>query len=145
MWGKITGSKDSAIKLADKFNNQIESIKSKIDYNAKSPKIFIDTTNLWTSGPNTLMGEVLELLNLSNIAHDISGYAQLNPEIIIERNPDFIITPNPNTFMDNPAFKEISAVKNNKIFTLKSDALSVPGPRFIDGINELASLIYPEW
>ena len=145
MWGEITGSKDSAIKLADKFNNQIENIKSKIDYNAKSPAIFIDTTDLWTSGPNTLMGEVLELLNLSNIAHDISGYAQLNPEIIIERNPDFIITPNPNTFRDNPAFKEISAVKNNKIFTLKSDALSVPGPRFIDGINELASLIYPGW
>ena len=63
--------------------------------------------------------EVIELLNLSNIAHDISGYAQLNPEIIIERNPDFIITPNPSTFKNNPAFQEISAVKNNKIFTLQ--------------------------
>ena len=114
-------------------------------YQSESPKIFIDTTDLWTSGPNTLMGEVLELLNLSNIAHDISGYAQLNPEIIIERNPDFIITPNPSTFKNNPAFQEISAVKNNKIFTLQSDALSVPGPRFPEGINELASLIYPDW
>lgn len=145
MWGKITGNKDSAIKLSEKFHNQIENIKSKINYQAESPKIFIDTTDLWTSGPNTLMGEVLELLNLYNIAHDISGYAQLNPEIIIDRNPDFIITPNPNTFKNNPAFKEITAVKNNKIFTLPSDALSVPGPRFTDGINELASLIYPEW
>ena len=145
MWGKITGNQDSAIQLSEKFQDQIENIQSKINYQSESPKIFIDTTDLWTSGPNTLMGEVLELLNLSNIAHDISGYAQLNPEIIIERNPDFIITPNPSTFKNNPAFQEISAVKNNKIFTLQSDALSVPGPRFPEGINELASLIYPNW
>ncbi|MQG18583.1 MAG: hypothetical protein FI687_02250 [SAR202 cluster bacterium] len=145
MWGKITNSTNEAKKLTQQFNNQIETIKSKINYNNESPKIFIDTTDLWTSGPNTLMGEVLELLNLSNIAHDISGYAQLSPEIIIERNPDFIITPNPKTFLDNPAFKEVSAIKNKQIFTLKSDALSVAGPRFPEGINELASLIYPEW
>tara|TARA_Y100001960_G_C14670689_1_gene825814 strand:- start:378 stop:1289 length:912 start_codon:yes stop_codon:yes gene_type:complete len=145
MWGKITNSTNEAKKLTQQFNNQIETIKSKINYNNESPKIFIDTTDLWTSGPNTLMGEVLELLNLSNIAHDISGYAQLSPEIIIERNPDFIITPNPKTFLDNPAFKEVSAIKNKQIFTLKSDALSVAGPRFPEGINELASLIYAEW
>ena len=63
--------------------------------------------------------------------------------IIVEKNPQIIITPNPEVFLENKAYENVSAVKNNKIYSLQSDGLSVPGPRFPDGIIEIAKFMYP--
>ena len=84
------------------------------------------------------------MLNVSNIAFDVDGYAQISREVIVNRNPEIIITLNSDAITKDPAFNEISAVDNNRVYILPSDALSIDGPRFIDGIEELALLIYPE-
>ena len=91
----------------------------------------------------TLVGEVFELLNLRNIASDISGYAQLSPEVIVDKNPHVILTTDRNAILDNPAFANVAAVRNGQVFDLNSTLLSVAGPRFVDGIEELAQLVYP--
>ena len=46
-------------------------------------------------------------------------------------------------FLDNQAYENVSAVKNGKVYSLESDSLSVPGPRFPNGIREIGRLIYP--
>ena len=86
---------------------------------------------------------MFDLLKLRNIAHDVSGYAQLSPEVIVERNPQIIITGEPESLTDNPTFQNVLAVRNGHIFGLQSTLLSVAGPRFVEGIEELARLVYP--
>ena len=90
------------------------------------------------------MGGVFDLLKLENIAHDISGYAQMSPEAIVDRDPQIVLTPDPESFTGNEAFKDVSAVREGRVFSLPSDTLSVAGPRFVQGIEELAKLAYPE-
>ena len=118
-------------------------ISKEVDSVTKGPRIFQDVGALWTPGGNTLVDEVFELIKADNIAKDIDGYAQISPEIIVEKNPEIIITPNPEVFLASKAYKNVSAVKNGKVYSLNSDSLSVPGPRFPNGIIELAKLIYP--
>ena len=143
MWGRITNNMEGASTSINDFNTKIDIISKKIDSSTKGPRIFQDIGGLWTPGTNTLVHEVFELLKAENIAKEIDGYAQISPEIIVEKNPQIIITPNPEVFLENKAYENVSAVKNNKIYSLQSDSLSVPGPRFPDGIIEIAKYMYP--
>ena len=144
LWGRITGAIERAEQVAAEFENRVELIQSTIDNVNIGQKIFHDTGDLWTPGANTLVGEVLTFLKLQNIAHDIDGYQQLSPEVIVDRNPEIIITPNRDRFVDQDAFANVNAIKNNRVYTLTSDGLSVASPRFIEAVEELARLAYPE-
>ena len=143
MWGRITNNMTGASKSIKTFDDSINLISKEVDTVTKGPRIFQDIGGLWTPGANTLVDEVFDLLKADNISKEIDGYAQISPEIIVEKNPEIIVTPNPEVFLDNQAYKNVSAVKNGKVYSLKSDSLSVPGPRFPNGIIEIARLIYP--
>ena len=144
MWGRITNNMPGATKSIKTFNENVESITQEVDSVIEGPRIFQDVGGLWTPGKNTLVNEVFNLLKADNIAKEIEGYAQISPEIIVEKNPEIILTPNPQLFLDNQAYENVSAVKNGKVYSLESDSLSVPGPRFPNGIREIGALIYPE-
>jgi hypothetical protein len=143
IWGGITGANDAAEALAAEFEARVNRIKEIMAPYAAGPSIFQDVGGLWSPGPNTLVGEVFALLKLQNIAHDVDGYAQISPEVIVQRNPQVILADDPQAFTTNPAFKEVLAVRNNQVLTLSPDLLNVAGPRFVDGIEELGRLIYP--
>ena len=143
MWGRITGNPAAAEAVGADFQARVQLIKDVMAPYSSGPSVFQDEGALWTPGPDTLMGQVFALLKLGNIAHDISGYAQLSPEAIVDRNPQIIIASYGDTISGTPAFKDLLAVRTNRIFVPLSEALSVAGPRFIDGIEELAEWVYP--
>ena len=143
-WGTIVGNHEDSSKLASQFEEKIAFIESKMQEVTAEKSVFQDEGEFWTPGPQTLIGSVFSLLRLKNIAFDVSGYAQLSPEIIIERNPNIIISSYGDRITQNPAFFTVSAVKSNRIFVPRGDILSVPGPRYAEGVQELATWIYPE-
>ncbi len=143
MWGRITGSPAQAEAVAADFEARVQRVEDVMAPYASGPSIFQDVGGLWTPGPDTLVGQVFSLLKLQNIAHDVSGYAQLSPEVVVERNPQVIIASERQAILDNPAFSNVLAVRNNAVYELPSNALDVAGPRFVDGIEELARLVYP--
>ena len=144
MWGMILNVENKAEEIVLDFEKRLNKIETTVENLNINQTIFQDVGDLWTPGRNTLMDDVFVLLNLSNIALDVEGYAQISREVIVDRNPDLIITLDSDTITKDPAFNEISAVENNRVYTLPSNALSIGGPRFINGIEELALLIYPE-
>ena len=143
LWGRIAGNPTDAEALAVDFEARVTRIRDALANNPDGPTVFQDEGELWTPGPDTLVGEVFELLKLRNIAHDVSGYVQLSPEIIVQRDPEIIIASYGDTISGRPAFKEVAAVMDGRILVPESDALSIAGPRFIDGIEALANWVYP--
>ena len=144
MWGRITGSPDEAESVAASFEAAMKEIEDAIEAIDTGPSIFHDTSDLWTPGPDTLVGRVFEMLKLQNIAHDIEGYAQLSPEIIVERDPEMIITTNPDAIAGDPAFGDVRAVTGGRVYEISLDLFGVAGPRFADDIETLARLAYPD-
>ena len=144
MWGRITGSTVTAEAVASQFEVRVAKIEEVMATQGDGPSVFQDEGGLWTPGPDTLIGEVFELLKLQNTAYDVSGYAQLSPEVIVERGPELIIASYGDDVSDDPAFQNLPAVKNGRVYVPRSDALSVAGPRYIDGIEELAEWVYPD-
>lgn len=144
MWGRITGGVNRSEIVAAEFEARVGNIEKSLSSVSEGPSVFQDEGQLWTPGYNTLMGEVFILLKLQNIAHDISGYLQMNPETIVERAPEIIIASYGDGISNNPAFKDVPAVSNNRVYVPDSDALSIASPRYIEGIEKLAAWVYPD-
>ena len=144
MWGRISGGMAKAQSLAEDFETRVANVRATLLRHAGGATVFQDEGDLWSPGPNTLIGEVFDLLKLENISHDVDGYAQLSPEIIVDRDPELIIASYGDTISDRPAFSEVAAVKDGRVYVPGSDALSVQGPRFIEGVEALAKFVYPD-
>lgn len=144
LWGQIVGNSKDAEVLAVEFERRLANVSSILSGVDLGPRVFRDEGGLWTPGPDTLMGEVFELLKLENIAHDVSGFEQLSPEVIVARDPEVIIASDFSTIENDPAFANITATLNGRIIRMEGEPLSVAGPRFIQGIEDLAGQIYPE-
>ena len=144
LWGRITGSPDRAETVAAEFEARVDDVRTRLADIDQGPSIFRDEGGRWTPGPDTLTGEVFELLKLRNVAHDVQGFAQMSPELIVERDPEYLVVSSYSDMADNPAFTDVSAIANDRIIILEGEPLSVAGPRFVDGIEALARAIYPD-
>ena len=143
MWGEITGGTAAAGKVAAEFQQRVEAIETALEGVEAGPSVFQDGGELWTPGQNTLMQAVFDLLKLDNVASDLDGYQQISPEVVVAKDPEIIIG-DPEAFADEGAFSQVRAVVDGRIFTPPTNALSVAGPRFIDGVEELARWVYPD-
>ena len=143
LWGQIVGNPNDAEEVALEFEAKLAKIEEVMNPIGAGPKVFQDVGSYWTPGRGTLIQEVFDVLRLENIASDIEGYAQISPEVIVEKDPNIIITSSPDTILAEPALADVWAVRNEAFYTPSSDALSIPGPRFIDGVDELARWVYP--
>ena len=106
---------------------------------------------LWTAGADTFMNEVAGLLGLKNTFGDVSGWAEISEEQVLERNPDYILTvgmyfgdgPTPiESILSRPGWENITAVRDEAILNLTEDELSRPGPRLADGARMLYEFVY---
>ena len=144
MWGEIVGSASQAAAISKDFEEKTISIQNKIASQKQNFSVFQDIGGFWTPGNDTLMNDVFNLLNLSNIAFDINGYQQIGVETIVERNPDIILASDVSVYTANSNFSNLAAGTNGRIIELNDESLSIAGPRFITGVTNLAKAIYPE-
>lgn len=152
-FGKITGNREAAEELVADMEERIEAVTSKLA-DVEGPRVYheLDET-FFTVAPDSFVGDLYNLLNAQNIAAGApGGYPQLSAEAIIERNPEVIILPTgegedgttPEDVKARPGWDVIDAVKNDRIYQIDRDIVSRPGPRIIDGLEQLAKLLYPE-
>ena len=105
---------------------------------------------LWAAGADTFMNEIAEMMGLTNIFADVSGWCEVSEEQVIQRAPDYIVTvsmyfgegPTPvEEILSRAGWESIPAVADNKILNLANNELSRPGPRLADGAQALCDFI----
>lgn len=107
---------------------------------------------LITVGPESYIHQMIELAGGINIAAGASGpYPRLSMETVLKEDPEVLIFPvgiaESVPESEQQAWKRwtsLSAVKDQRLRAVSSDALNRPGPRVVDGLEQLARLIHPE-
>lgn len=134
---KILGKEKEAEKIIAEKRQKIEEIK-KIDTTEKKGLFILAPTPMRVFGKGTLPNNIMEMLNIKNIAAGMEGMSPtLTPEYIIKENPDIILTfvKDPQEIVKaNPQIKDISAIKNNKFVVLETGQILRGSPRMIDYI-----------
>ena len=148
MWGAITGATEEAERAAGEFDARVAAIQEKMEEVEPTRTIYSHGFDWWTTGRNTLVNDVFELLKLENVA-DFEGYQQINPEIIVASEPDIIMASSVEGVTENPVLSTLGAVEDpaniaEHIFVMsEGNSFDVAGPRFIDAVEEMAAWVYP--
>lgn len=155
MIGEATGTKTEAEEIVTDMKERLQAIKDKAADSIKDKKnVWVEVSpapDIFTTGKNTFMHEMLESIQAVNAAEDHEGWVKMTEEEIVKLDPEVIITTY-GYYIDNPTaevlnregWTEVPAVKNGKVFDVDNDTVTRPGPRLIEGVETLAELIYPD-
>lgn len=154
--GTITGTDEKATKIIKDMKQSFADLKEKADAISDSDRktVFVEVSpapEIFTSGNNTFMQDLLTVINADNAAAEHDGWVQLDPEAIVALNPDVILTTY-GDFEENPVeqivnrdgWGEVTAVKEGQVYDVNTDIVSRPGPRLVEGAKEIAKVVYPE-
>ncbi|CAH0344990.1 ABC transporter substrate-binding protein [Bacillus sp. CECT 9360] len=153
MIGTATGEKENAEKIVADLKAKFEEIKTAA---AKIPEedrktAYIEVSavpDIYTTGKNTFMDEMLQTINAKNAAGDQEGWVAIDQEAIIKGNPDTIISlygpDSIKQIQTREGWQNLNAVKNEQIFEVNQDLVSRPGPRLAEGVEEFAKAVYPD-
>lgn len=152
--GDVLNRKDEAEDVIADMQSRFDEVQRK-SAEKEGGSVYFEVSplqyGLWTSGTDTFMNEIAEMMGLTNIFSDISGWAEISEEQVIQRNPDYIIT-NAMYFgegvlpadeiLSRPGWEDISAIKNGMVYNASSDQLSRPGPRLADAAEMIFDFVY---
>lgn len=155
--GKAAGIEDRAIELNRGLRSRVEAVSQKVAQipDNQRPTVFYEMwyEPLMSIGKDNLIGDMIRIAGGLNITGDIAEpYPQISEELIIARNPQVMINSyghgnpeiSPAQIAARQGWQDISFVKTNRIYTIDTDLLTIPGPRIIDGLEKIAACLYPE-
>ena len=155
--GKLTGREAEATAMVQNLTARAEAVLSKVAPVTEKPKVFYeldatDPSKPYTAGPGSFVDMLIGLAGGQNLGGSLSGeWAQISQEALIVENPDIILLGDslyggitPESVAARPGWNVVNAVKNGKTLPFNDDLVSRPGPRMIDGLEEMAKIFHPD-
>jgi len=106
---------------------------------------------MYSFGTGTFMNEMIELVGAINVFADQEGWIFVSDEMLLELNPDIILTstdflPDPIVdILERPGFDAITAVINGDVFYIDTASSSRPTHNITRALREMAQAVFPEY
>jgi len=154
---QITGHEDEAETLIAELRGRVDVVLAKVATVEERPLVFyeLDATDPnapWTAGPGTFHDALINLAGGANVGSVLEGaWVQINLEELIAQDPEIILLGDnfyggvtPEDVASRAGWDSLSAVQKGQIYIFNDDLISRPGPRLVDGLEELAKFLHPE-
>jgi iron complex transport system substrate-binding protein len=156
--GRLTGTEESATKLTQQLQQQINQIEAKVAGTAK-PGVLLEVDDSTPGKPYVFGGgsfgdELLQDADASNIFHNNTtnqGYPQVTDEAVISANPQYVILTEDPAYGGDPSavykranWTAIDALKLHHVYHINADIMQRPGPRLVEGLQCLAQIVHPD-
>jgi len=153
---ELTGHLQATEDFVEHLRSRVAVVDTVIATAEDIPTVFyeLDATNPsapWTAGASTFIDTLITQAGGENIASDLEGqYLQLSIEEILVRDPQVILLGDaaygttPESIQERSGWSNLSATVNNRIYAFDDNLVSRPGPRLVDGLEQLAKLLHPE-
>jgi iron complex transport system substrate-binding protein len=145
--GLITGQTREAQQMIKSMQSRVAAVKAAVAKDGRRPRVLlpVQIDPLMVVGSDNFMDDLVTLAGGVNAARDVGkGWVTLSPERVVVLKPDVIIAGKETAprIRSKPGWGTIPAVRNNAIYSLRSEAAR-PGPRMADALEELARLLHP--
>lgn len=149
--GKITGKETEAVLLTAEMKERIAAVQDLVK-DADRPTVFWEVWHdpLYTAGPNNFINDIISIAGGINIAADAdSSWPVYSLEVLLAKSPEVYIATqdqwaNPGDIPGRPGYDQIKAVQQDRVYIINANNIERPGPRLIDGLEEVVQLIHPE-
>jgi iron complex transport system substrate-binding protein len=149
--GELLGKRDEAQKVV----NDMRSRSSAVDLAVKSRKpvtVFYQVSRepLYTAGRDAFITDLIRMAGGRSVTADVPGaWPKYSDESALASQPEAIVMASFDSMgKDNmkvaDALKDSPAVKNGRVFGINGDFLSRPGPRLVNGLEEMAKRLHPD-
>ena len=164
--GYILDRKDEAEEFIDWYEGHLNSIKGRTQKlpDEDNPRVYYETAKSYTPGwGGSRFDQMIVTAGGRNIAADLTGMVKVDPEWVLEQNPDIIVkhasriygfstgydTDDPSgliamrdEIMNRPELANVKAVKNGRVYVI--DSKSTAGPSCLIGTAYMAKWFHPE-
>ena len=151
--GELTGRQEAAAALAEEMQAGFDALREKAEVTGKTVYFEVSPLKwgLWTSGADTFLDELAQIVGLTNAFADVSGWAEISQEQALARDPDYIVTTAAyygegeqpvEEIMSREGWQDLKAVKNGAVYNADADMTSRPGPRLLDAAQDLFDFVY---
>lgn len=141
IYGALTGACDGAAERVDWMDERLAAIDEMVDDGEERPLAYFELGDGWTTGEGTFQHDMIERSGADNLGAeaDLTGWGQISEEVVIERNPDFVVY---GDTMEEPpvtdALRELPAIQQDRTVAVDSNLMNQAGPRVVLVMETLA-------
>lgn len=143
--GELTGECEAAEETVAWMDSELERVDRAVEGQEKPDIIYAFFG--YTAGNDTFIHTLMERAGTNNVAADagIESYEEINDEILVEQDPDWIML---NTDDDQvpktAAYNGTTAVQEDQVIVVDTNWLNRPGPRVVYAVTKIAQAVHPE-
>jgi len=150
--GEILDARAEAQRVVRALRARLEKVRAKVEGRPR-PRVLmvVQRDPLIVPGRGAFMNDLIEKAGGRSITADAEReWAPYSVETVLARAPEVIILPSrePVTrrLMDVrwPELEVTPALRNRRVYAIFNDLLMRPGPRLVEGVEELARVLHPE-
>lgn len=154
--GRLTGHEQEAAVLVQSLQARVTTVDEKIASITERPFVFyeLDSTDPlapWTSGPGTFVDLLIDRAGGRNSGAVLQEpWAQISLEQLVVSNPSVIILGDSmwgvtvESVKARTGWDSLDGVTNDRIYPFDDNLVSRPGPRLVDGLEQMAKLLHPD-
>ena len=152
----LTGTEGQAEELIQNLSERVAALDEKLAEVEELPLVFYELdasepANPYTTGAGTHISFVINRAKSRNLGDILEGeWVKISSEELIAQNPDVILLADapygitPDSLAERAGWEELKAVQEGEIYPFDPFILSVPGPRLVDGYEQMAEILHPE-
>ncbi len=158
--GDRIGAEQQAKALTDEITRRIEAVKARTE-GLPRPKVLLSigrsmgggVGDIYVAGNHNFYDEIIRIAGGIN-AYDgrvvqtpslsAEGVTRLGPDVILDLAPKKDRKTADNSLRAWNSLPQVPAVRNKRVYALIGDYVVIPGPRFIDTLEEASHAIHPE-
>lgn len=146
--GRITHRYPVADSAASELEQRYAAVNNQDIEDRPRVLFLVSDEILYSFGQGSYVHDMIEAAGGASITRDIRSAAPvLSEEFVLTSSPDLIIGTFGPTFSiealvnRRPAWRSIPAIREGNVYSIDSDFIHRPGPRVIDGIEQIARIL----
>ncbi len=150
--GRVTGEEAVAEAAVEALQSRLQQVRLRIA-DAPPRQVYFETGETDRGGfmtirPGTYTFDALLAAGGRSVFPDLTGLSQVSGEAVIQADPEVILVArrdmDPTGVAGRVGWQRTTAVRRGAVHPVNRSRLLIPGPRVVDGVEQMARLLHPE-
>lgn len=149
--GDLLGRREQAEKLVEALRVRATAVEDSVKGLPVVTVFYqVSPSPLWTAGRKSWVTDLIKRAGGKSVTGEVEGeWMRYSDEAALASHPDAIIMASSDSMNGEemkvaPALSKSPAAINKRVYGINGDYLSRPGPRLVEGLEQIARALHPE-